>query len=270
MLIYEIEIKNWEKYNPRNDQKTFHWFRFDADFFRDPIISCLPSKDVMVLIVLFTERCRANCAKFKLTVKVPAILAKVSEKEFIESLNALQDAGMIDVSEIRSDPAGSVRIRSDPCSTIRYDTDETRRDETFPTGSPPAQPVPRKKSPTVSKGGPIWEAYSTAYESRYGQRPARNARDNSLCAKLVDLIGAEDAAKVAAFYLTHHDRWYVSKLHPLNILVADAQKLRTEWLAGTKMTGQMAKEAEVSDHNDEVIRKYYERKRQAEERSHES
>jgi hypothetical protein len=106
---------------------------------------------------------------------------------------------------------------------------------------------------------PVWEAYSTAYEIRYGHKPARSARENSLCAQLVQRIGIEEAVQVAKFYLDHSDRWYVQKIHPLNLLIADCQKLRTEWLAGEKMTRHKAERCEVTANNDEVFRKFMEK-----------
>jgi len=71
-------------------------------------------------------------------------------------------------------------------------------------------------------------------------------------------VGAEDAPKIAEFYVTHHDRWYVQKLHPLNLLLSDIQKLRTEWLAGVKMTGTLARQEEVSTHNEEALKRIME------------
>ena len=44
-----------------------------------------------------------------------------------------------------------------------------------------------------------------------------------------------------AHYVANSDAWYVKKLHPLNLAVADAEKLHTEWKAGTHMTGSKAK-----------------------------
>lgn len=37
---------------------------------------------------------------------------------------------------------------------------------------------------------------------------------------------------MAAFYVTHRSSWYAEKMHPVNLLLQDAEKLRTEWATG--------------------------------------
>lgn len=117
--------------------------------------------------------------------------------------------------------------------------------------------LPAEKIP--SHGSQVWNAYATAYELRYGHKPARNARDNSLCSQIVQRVGVDEAIKIAEFYLSHSDRWYVQKVHPLNLLLADVQKLRTEWLAGDKMTSKTAKTIEIIQSNKTIFEKYRER-----------
>lgn len=56
MAVYEIEILNWEKYNPRNDQKKRTWFRMDADVFDDPVIDLLPPTGLKFWLWLLCRR----------------------------------------------------------------------------------------------------------------------------------------------------------------------------------------------------------------------
>lgn len=94
------------------------------------------------------------------------------------------------------------------------------------------------------KSGATWQAYAAAYRTRYGVEPVRNQTVNSLLCRLVAKLGQDEAPKVAAFYLTHSGQWYVSKMHPVNLLVADAEKLRTEWATGQPMTQAKAAQAD--------------------------
>jgi hypothetical protein len=82
----------------------------------------------------------------------------------------------------------------------------------------------------------VWKAYSEAYEQRWGVAPLRHQLNNTLAKKVAEKIGMEDAPAVAAFYLTHSDRFYVSNKHPLNLLLRDADKLYTEWRTGRAST----------------------------------
>lgn len=122
-----------------------------------------------------------------------------------------------------SDPAGSV--------------DDERKAPSSPTGK-----VEPKTSAT-------WDAYSGEYEARYGILPVRNAKVNSLLAKVVDRLGADDSPHVAAFYVRHNASWYVSRGHSVDSLLNDAEKLRTEWATGRKVTSIQARQVEKTQAN---------------------
>lgn len=159
-------------------------------------------------------------------------------------------------------PAQSVTMRThkEELKTLR--NKEGEEELILAGATAPALPkrVAKPKEPGI--GTPVWESYSNAYQKRYGVKPARNARDASLCKQFVERIGATEAPLVAEFYLTHHNQFYTAKLHPLNLMLADAQKLRTEWTMGAKMTGEIAKKSEVVAHNEEAFRIYRERQKQ--------
>jgi hypothetical protein len=88
----------------------------------------------------------------------------------------------------------------------------------------------------TAKGTPTWTAYSAAYTERYGHGPVRNAKANSLCVQLVDALGADEAPKIAAYYVTINSNPYAHSAHTLALLVRDHQKIRTEWLSGRRIT----------------------------------
>lgn len=116
-------------------------------------------------------------------------------------------------------------------------------DSPAPAPAPPAQPAlmavpekrPRKavkapKAPTPTSA--TWDAYSAAYAQRYGTRPVRNAMINGQLANLVARLGAEEAPQVAAFFVQHASAFYANRGHAVGLLLADAEKLRTEWATG--------------------------------------
>lgn len=127
----------------------------------------------------------------------------------------------------------------------------------FRGGAEAPSPVPadpaRKRSPKEpSKTAATWESYSKAYAIRHGAEPLRNASQNSKMLKFVEKIGVIEAPEVAAFYLTHNRSYYVQAMHPLGLMVQDAEKLRTEWFTGNKMLGTAAREGERREHNSDV------------------
>jgi len=92
----------------------------------------------------------------------------------------------------------------------------------------------------------VWDSYSRAYQERYGAEPLRNAKTNSLIKRFVTLVAQNEAPAIAAHFVAHNAQFYVSKLHPLELLVADAAKLRTEWITGRNMTQTRARQEDRS------------------------
>lgn len=88
----------------------------------------------------------------------------------------------------------------------------------------------------------VWEGYAGAYRTRYGVEPVRNRSVNAMLGKLVGKLGEEKAPLVAAFYVTHQSSWYTEKMHPVNILLQDAEKLHTEWATGKQALGRFDKQ----------------------------
>lgn len=90
-------------------------------------------------------------------------------------------------------------------------------------------------------GSKVWTAYSEAYLHRYGAEPVRNAKTNSLCVEIVRRIGEQEAPDVAAWYVGSDNSYYVSRGHSLQCLVADCEKIRTEWVTGRRITQSQAR-----------------------------
>lgn len=116
--------------------------------------------------------------------------------------------------------------------------------EASPSSAPQKKEIvpakPKEQPPTNN----IWRAYSDAYENRYRAPPVRNAKVNGQLAQLIARLGAEEAPGVAAFYVGHNNRYYVNKMHSVDLLLSDCEKLRTEWATGNKVTAAAAIEAD--------------------------
>ena len=97
----------------------------------------------------------------------------------------------------------------------------------------------------------VWDSYADAYQSRYGVSPVRNAKVNSQLRQVVDRIG-QDAPQVAVFYVWHDSRYYVQRMHAVDGLLHDAEKLRTEWATNTKVTATKAQQADRTQANGQV------------------
>ncbi|APZ42535.1 replication protein [Acidihalobacter ferrooxydans] len=104
-----------------------------------------------------------------------------------------------------------------------------------PTQPKPTRQRPRKQQKAAEKtaGSRTWEAYSQAYQEKYGIDPVRNAKTNAMCAQLVKRLGEDVAPKVAAHYLQQND-YYAKRYHPLDLLVRDAETLNMLWQTSRK------------------------------------
>lgn len=97
---------------------------------------------------------------------------------------------------------------------------------------------------SVTRG--VWQAYSTAYFERYGAEPIRNAKTNGQIAQFCKRVPAEEAPFIAAFYVTHRAAYYAKRGHAIDCLLADAEKLRTEWATNHRITETAARQGDAT------------------------
>ena len=181
-----------------------------------------------------------NCKKRRSTAEAPSEApSEAKPKRRSEKTEA----------ETEANP-NALTLTLTPALTLAL-TQEENTNTRIPFAAPKVQRT--KKDP--SQGSLVWDAYSSAYEIRYGTNPVRNAKANANCAQLVARLGI-DAPMVAAFFLTHNDSWYVKHLHPLGFLIRDAEKLHTEWRVGSQMTGAKARSIENVANNQSAIEDY--------------
>lgn len=160
-------------------------------------------------------------------------------------------------------PEESVQRHATPCNaTVGHETpreeesrEEKREDHSDPDGSVPGtlpgSPVPkpkaarkRKAADTSAPTAAAWDAYSKAYAGRYGVAPLRNASVNGKLAQFIAKLPAAEAPEVARYFISHEGNLYVAAMHPVDLLLRDAEKLRTEWL--TNRGVQKARPSETS------------------------
>lgn len=157
-------------------------------------------------------------------------------------------------------------LLASPASIRRYQQTEKSRDrgeaETEERQSrgedTPAAVVPtsrRPRSPVKPMTGDVWESYRSSYLLRYGADPIRNASVNAILTRVIERLGTETAPAVASFYVQHNKPFYVEKRHPVNLLLADAEGLHTQWITGVKATTGEAKNAERRDDAIEQIKR---------------
>ena len=231
-----VTIKNWEKYNNRNDVKKASWFRLEHSFFDSSRFYGLSAPQKLLWIYLLCEVSKHSTESpgttIIATMHATTILG-LSVKELHQAIEIFKDFQMLTTRTLR----GRYADVTQTCSTNdtndtngRYDTDE--RDQNLPAGSAEKPP---KTPPVPSKGSIVWEAYRESMENRYGVQPVRNAKTNSLAAGLAKRLG-DDAIEVVRFFVKHNDGFYLKQQHPLALAVKDAESLHTQWQRGRPVT----------------------------------
>jgi uncharacterized protein YdaU (DUF1376 family) len=85
-----------------------------------------------------------------------------------------------------------------------------------------------------------WKHFKDAYFNRYNIDPVRNKKVNSQIRQFVERIGFNDSPFVATFFVNHNERFYIQKLHPVDLLLKDCEGLRTQWATNRTMTSTTA------------------------------
>jgi hypothetical protein len=81
----------------------------------------------------------------------------------------------------------------------------------------------------------------------------RNLTVNSQVTALVKRVGTEDAPHVAGFYVSMNKRFYVEKLHPVGLLLADCEAIRTQWATNRQVTSTRANQMDQSQANYDLV-----------------
>jgi hypothetical protein len=98
--------------------------------------------------------------------------------------------------------------------------------------SPAASQPPRSKPAAEAPTNATWTSYAEAYSRRYGVEPVRNRTVNGQLAQFIARIPADEAPSVAACYVAHENPLYRNAQHPVNLLLRDAESLRTQCVTG--------------------------------------
>lgn len=173
----------------------------------------------------------------------------------IDHIRLVSDGGTSDDDNLRTLCAQCNNKRSKKPKSQANPADPLSLDSGFliPDSGFTDSPIPESSAPPPAEGKPtkakqvkeqaptnaVWQAYNAAYRAKYGVEPVRNAAVNGQLSQVVARLGVE-AAHVAEFYLSHRNRFYVEKMHPVGLLLSDAEKLRTEWATGRQVTSTQA------------------------------
>lgn len=170
-----------------------------------------------------------------------------------EGQHAPMDQGKMTRPSVQSAPMVGANCTDDYIDTKT--TTETTTKTSLPTASQPApkihaEPVDELETALKAACRATWNAYSEAYERRYGTMPVRNAPGNAKIKQFVQRIGHVESPAVAAFYVARvNETFVVKKTHDIGVLLANAEGFRTQWATGAAITGTRAKQIDQTQSN---------------------
>lgn len=71
--------------------------------------------------------------------------------------------------------------------------------------------------------------------------------------QLIKRVGEEAAPKVAAHYLNVNDAFVTRQMHPVKLLLADAEMYHTQYMTGRSMTSTRARQIDQTQSNFDTV-----------------
>lgn len=246
--LIRITFLSWNKWNPRKDIKRPTWFALSNRITEDDDMLTLSDAEFRAFIHMFCLASQKNEPFAILNFEKAERVTGIKKMTFIRAVERLAGIGIC-VSESVGSPSDDVQMpdgsRQNTSSTLPY---TTLHDPTLIAPPPAASKKGIKKTKAIAVSAEpstatlVWQAYSQGYEKLYGALPVRNARVNGQIAQFVKRVAKEEAPGIAAFFVTHPNSFYVSRMHDFGLCLGNAEQLRTQWAKNTPVTDRMLKE----------------------------
>ena len=99
ILVLQIEIINWDKYNPKRDQKEYTWLRLNNDSATDPELFGLSAEQKFAWIEILCQASRKNKGTLSLNLDQLAHICQVSVAKIKQLIEFLQVKPIIKVHD---------------------------------------------------------------------------------------------------------------------------------------------------------------------------
>jgi hypothetical protein len=248
-MIVEVEIKNWEKYNPKRDQTTYTWLRLDNEFYCSPDLFDLTCEQKMVWIAILCIASRKNSGKVQANVNYIAHHLRIVSESVLEALEIFEQRGLTTAHD---------RTLSQP-STATTPTNVTneRNERTLPRtrGRPPPVPVD-----PVPKTNEFIAAYCQKFKDRWGSNPEIKGKNAGIAKRLAKGWSLERTEILLDAFFSMPDAQLVKAKHPLTMLEYKLNEITVFADSGTFTTQLQAFQADRGASNQMLLQKIREGK----------
>jgi hypothetical protein len=241
MIQVRLVPRGWEEFQHYKNRCP-PWIKLHRDLLNDRVFMRLPTASKALAPLLWLLASESANGEFDGSIDELEFRLRMPASEITLGLKALIDNGFFIVAS--GVLAACLRVaipEGEGEGETEGETEQSRR----------ASKAPATGLQTACRD--TWAAYSSAYADRYLTPPVRNVKTNALIKRFCQLLPAEESPAVAEHYVQHNAQWYVQKMHPVEVMVADAQKLRTEWKTGSRMTTTRARQIDATGSMADIV-----------------
>ena len=134
----KIQIKNWDKYNPKRAQKTYTWLRLGNDIYSEPKLHGENEAVKWIYICLLCLASKQNDGNLEFELDWLAYEIRSDVKKISKALETLKEKGLLHYTTPTLHQTTPTLQSTTPTDGR---TNETRRDETNTVKRPPATPA---------------------------------------------------------------------------------------------------------------------------------
>ena len=174
--MMHIEIKNWDKYNPRKELKSTAWLRLENNFFSDPKFFALDNNAKMLWFFMLCESSKAMSSKFLFSTQMAIAFLKLSAKEVNFSISNLLKLGVVVIHDTRTIVDDTRTIVDDTLRTNERTNERTNIAEKMQIC------VKKSKESKSEKAKRLLENCKFDFITPYEKYPSNNGRADGMIA----------------------------------------------------------------------------------------
>lgn len=239
MDIIEIEIKNWDEYNPRADRANYSWFRFQNDFFHDQRLFGADPNTILVFQMLLCEASKKSSGCVDVSVIYLATMRQIPHTQIHQIIQELVNRGVILTAKSRQSAVKKTasRVRARPGDERTNETDE--RDERDERTLAPAAPV------AVARNAIAF--YCECYKSRYGHNPKIAPKQAGILSRIHRDHGPTGFENLIRGYFTMPNSFLVQRSHPVELIESKLNEITR-----FNETGKVVTRGHVKEFNEKL------------------
>ena len=231
----EIEVKNWEKYNPRTDRATSSWFRLQNNIISEPKFFGLTVSQKFITVCLLAEASKNGGARCKIHVLWMADMLKVSPDEIYKTIQHLEMAGMILVT------GGNALVSPGISTNERTDVTNGRNElKTKRTLTRRAVGPPEKANEVIAFYCNQWKARTGSSKS-----PDIRGKEAGQLARFVKDVGVNRAREVIASYFSMPDQLFVRRSWDVSTMLLSLNAISQFEATGKIVTSKVIEHMET-------------------------